>query len=73
MKNRGYITVFVSLLLMVLVVVYLVFFKIVDIAAARSKSGVALSTACSSVKAEKKRLHVILKSLWKRISEIVTV
>lgn len=66
MKNRGYITVFVSLLLMVLVVVYLVFFKIVDIAAARSKSGVALSTACSSVKAERTseyifdRYHILL-------------
>lgn len=66
MKNRGYMTIFVSLLLAALVVIYLVIFRIVDIASARSKSGIALSTACSSVKAERTsdyifdRYHILL-------------
>ena len=66
MKNRGYMTIFVSLLLAALVVVYLVIFRVVDIASARSKSGIALSTACSSVKAERTsdyifdRYHILL-------------
>lgn len=66
MKNRGYMTIFVSLLLAVLVVIYLVIFKIVDIASARSKSGIALFTGVSSVKAERTseyifdRYHILL-------------
>ncbi|MBO6166118.1 MAG: hypothetical protein J6O17_07115 [Eubacterium sp.] len=66
MKNRGYMTIFVSLLLAALVVIYLVIFRIVDIASARSKSGIALSTACSSVKADRTsayifdRYHILL-------------
>ena len=66
MKNRGYMTIFVSMLLAALVVVFLVIFKIVDIASARSKAEMSVRTACSSVKAQRTnefifdRYHILL-------------
>ena len=53
MKNRGYMTIFVSLLLIVVLSVFMVIFRIVDLASARSKAGIAAATACSSIKAER--------------------
>ena len=52
MRNKGYVTVFVTLLIAALLLIFTVVYKIVDISAARSRSSMALKTACSSVKAE---------------------
>lgn len=52
MRNKGYVTVFVTLLIAALLLIFTVVYKIVDISAARSRSSIALKTACSSVKAE---------------------
>ena len=52
MRNKGYVTVFVTLLLAALLLIFTVVYKIVDISAARSRSSIALKTACSSVKAK---------------------
>ena len=52
MRNKGYMTIFVSMLILALLAVFLLVYKIADVSAARAKSAVALGTACSSIKAK---------------------
>ncbi len=52
MRNKGYMTIFVSMLILALLAVFLFVLKVADISAARAKSAVALGTACSSIKAK---------------------